>query len=113
MATPMTAATAALIADADPALTGAQLKRLLMDGDAKAAYSPISVSGKRANADRATAAVGSDTDGDGVTVPQDNCPTVANPSQTDTDSDGTGDACDASPNGPDADGDGVPTASDN
>lgn len=113
MATPMVAATAALISEADPTLTGAQLKQLLMIGDAKAAYSPISVSGMRANADLATAALGSDTDGDGVTLPGDNCPTVANPSQTDTDNDGAGDLCDASPNGPDADGDGVPTASDN
>ena len=113
MATPMVAATAALIAEADSTLTGAQLKQLLLLGDAKAAYSPISVSGTRANADRATAALGSDTDGDGVSLPADNCPTVANPAQTDTDNDGTGDACDASPNGPDADGDGVPTASDN
>ena len=113
MATPMVAATAALLVDLDPSLTGAQLKQLLLTGDAKAAYAPISISGKRANADLATAALGSDADGDGVPVPADNCPTTSNAAQTDTDGDGTGDACDASPFGPDVDGDGVPPGSDN
>ena len=49
-----------------------------------------------------------DTDGDGVNDGSDNCPLVSNSSQTDTDSDGTGDACDA-----DDDGDGVTDGSDN
>lgn len=35
-----------------------------------------------------------DSDGDGVTDLQDNCPEVANPFQTDEDGDGIGDACD-------------------
>jgi Concanavalin A-like lectin/glucanases superfamily/Regulator of chromosome condensation (RCC1) repeat/Calx-beta domain/Thrombospondin type 3 repeat len=42
---------------------------------------------------RALATGGSDSDGDGVPDPQDNCPTVPNPDQQDTDDDGTGDAC--------------------
>ncbi len=36
-----------------------------------------------------------DLDGDGVLDSLDNCPTVANPSQSDCDSDGIGDACEA------------------
>ena len=53
-----------------------------------------------------------DTDGDGVpdnyNTVMDNCPTVANPNQLDTDLDGLGDACD-----PDIDGDTVDNALDN
>ena len=38
--------------------------------------------------------LGGDTDGDGVCNANDNCPTVYNPDQVDTDSDGIGDPCD-------------------
>lgn len=39
-------------------------------------------------------------DGDAIPDVKDNCPTVANPDQTDTDHDGTGDACDPTPGTP-------------
>jgi hypothetical protein len=53
--------------------------------------------------------VSTDTDGDGIGDPYDNCPTLGNPDQADADSDGIGDACDDCPLDPenDADGDGV------
>ena len=40
---------------------------------------------------------GSDTDGDGIPDTSDNCPTVSNPNQSDSNQDGRGDAC-VSPN---------------
>ena len=49
-----------------------------------------------------------DGDGDGIPDGVDNCPSVANPSQSDLDGDGLGDACD-----PDDDGDGVSDAVEN
>jgi hypothetical protein len=51
----------------------------------------------------------SDQDADGVPDGRDNCPSVANPDQADTDRDGEGDACDTS----DRDADGVPDTADN
>lgn len=51
-----------------------------------------------------------DVDADGIPYASDNCPTVANPAQTDTDNDALGDDCEATYsvdlNDPDTDGDG-------
>jgi hypothetical protein len=56
-----------------------------------------------------------DVDGDGVLNTHDNCPTIANPDQTDTDADGVGDACDVSnlSRRADFDQDGLANAADN
>jgi hypothetical protein len=48
-----------------------------------------------------------DTDGDGIADPFDNCPTVFDPTEQDSDGDDLGDPCD-----PDVDGDGIPNADD-
>jgi hypothetical protein len=56
-----------------------------------------------------------DTDGDGITDRDDNCPTVPNTSQFDEEKDGVGDVCDKCPistNNADGDGDGVGDACD-
>ncbi len=53
-----------------------------------------------------------DTDGDGFPDVVDDCPTVPDPEQADSDHNGVGDACQAG-GPPDTDGDGVPDAVDN
>jgi hypothetical protein len=55
-----------------------------------------------------------DTDRDGILDHEDNCPTVVNPDQVDSDDNGVGDACEG-PTRPlaDTDGDGIPDQQDN
>jgi hypothetical protein len=54
-----------------------------------------------------------DTDGDGVFDPWDNCVNAANPTQANADFDALGDACDPSTSSVDTDMDGVPDDGDN
>ncbi len=54
-----------------------------------------------------------DRDGDGVFDPYDNCPDIANPTQTNADFDAEGDACDSSTSSTDTDRDHVPDVGDN
>lgn len=58
-----------------------------------------------------TVAGASDTDGDGVANSSDNCSSIPNPSQENTDGDAQGNVCDATPNG-DTDGDGIDNLAD-
>ena len=53
-----------------------------------------------------------DTDGDGIPNSVDNCVSVSNPDQADSDGDGVGDACDSASTN-DLDGDGIANADDN
>ncbi|WP_295386686.1 thrombospondin type 3 repeat-containing protein [uncultured Thiodictyon sp.] len=57
-----------------------------------------------------TVAASQDGDGDGIPDSLDNCPTVNNPDQTDSNGNGVGDACDTPPL--DTDGDGIPDSID-
>ncbi len=96
----------------------ADLKQaLLATVDRKPQLAGRAVSGGRLNAATAVraamAAAGlavprADTDDDGVPDDVDNCPSFANPAQSDSDRDGRGDACAQTAWGPDTDADGVP-----
>jgi thermitase len=105
MATPHAAGTLALMRAAAPALDGAQLRQaLLASVDPTDGLDGLSVTGGRLNAHAAVrAAVQAarlvDADNDGIRDGMDTCATTPDPAQADTDGDGVGDACDATPSG--------------
>ena len=113
MASPQVAGAAALLASAEPSLTGAQMRtRLIESAAARESMRLKVVTNGQLDANNALL-LGADDDGDGVLNTADNCPTVANANQVDADGDGAGDACDSTPNGPDVDVDGVGELVDN
>jgi hypothetical protein len=72
-------------------------------------WDPAATDGERLLANTLLARTLPDADDDGVVDNSDNCPSVSNANQTDSDADFIGDACDSCPadNGNDADQDGV------
>jgi Zn-dependent metalloprotease len=70
------------------------------------AYAAVEIGQGDVDCDGLTDA-GDDSDADGVYDDEDDCPLASNPSQTDFDDDGFGDACDS-----DGDNDGIPNGSD-
>ena len=113
MASPQVAGAAALLASAEPSLTGAQMRtRLIESAAARESMRLKVVANGQLDAYNALL-LGADDDGDGALNTADNCPTIANANQADADRDGAGDACDSKPNGPDVDGDGVGELVDN
>ena len=95
MAAPHAAAVAALVASIRPDLRGAGLREALVDG-AEVRASLGDTMRRRVNAALALEGV-ADRDSDGVDNRSDNCPALANATQSDADADGVGDACDATP----------------
>ena len=113
MATPQVAGAAALLASAEPSLTGAQMRTRLIESAAARDSMRLKVVANGQLDAYGALLFGADDDGDGVLNTADNCPTVANANQADADRDGAGDSCDSTPNGPDVDGDGVGELVDN
>ena len=103
MAAPHVAATLALMRQAAPGLSAAQLKAALLDSvDHRPSLVSKTLSEGRLNAyaavQRALQVSGQpvpdpDSDLDGIANASDDCPSVPNPVQADGDRDGTGDAC--------------------
>ncbi len=102
MATPHVAGEAALVLARNPAITTAQIKAAILDSaDVNPFLNNLVVSDGRANANDALTAI--DTDGDTIYDAQDNCPSISNINQIDSDNDGFGDECSPPPADPDGD----------
>ena len=107
MAAPHVSGTLALMLEAAPTLTAAQLKQALLgSAEPRSPLSGRAVTGARLNAAAAVQAAYTlsgqaipvaDGDFDGVGDGADNCPTADNTPQADSDADGRGDACDPPP----------------
>jgi subtilisin family serine protease len=129
-AAPSIASQAALLYEADPSITPAQVRTLLKSHGPMVTNPANGLSFRRSNVAGALTELvgGTDTDGDGVPedgdgsgtpgddpcedgeiyLCDDSCPAAWDPGQTDTDGDGIGDVCEpACSNGLDDDGDGL------
>ena len=108
MAGPHVAGAAALLLSAVPALAGNpdRLEALLLAG-ARPKIAPVACGPEAVGAVpngtfgagivEAASSLAADSDLDGVATAADNCELIPNPSQTDADADGAGDACDCAP----------------
>jgi len=108
-ASPHIAGVAALIKSANPTVSSTRIYQAIVNTafDLGSAGHDSTFGYGRVNALAAVQRL-NDMDGDNISDQLDNCPSIANQNQTNTDNDGLGNACD-----PDDDNDGIPDVSDN